>query len=919
VVSCDQSTAYLAPQALAIAELTAASLAGYFGWDFGRTRISIVLTDDQDEANGQSYGIVPLVRIQCRKAPIHWRGETRWLRTVLSHELSHIYTLQQMQRPFDFAVALGYHSDPGRDDLAASHVFGADDLPEWFVEGIAQMGSLAFDADFRDPWRETLLRDAYLHGHLLTLSEMGRFEGTSRESELAYNQGFDFLDYLRRTHPELPLKPLCGSIWTLGFESAFRTRYGRSTEDLYREWVGSLAERFPVVRVDSLGPALLPRRAAPFLWESSLSGPFAIANWNNDDLRLDLFERTASGWNRVESDVGEKAVFVPATRDLWYGRWVRNSAKDAVQMELFRRDSTGRETRETRHARCLAFDANATSLTYAAYDAGTTRIVRRSLPSGTESVLHSFPMDTAVYGLSLGAGETVLLSLGTGNARRSAILDNGIARILWAGAPPTWDAASWRGDTIVFASDASGLPRLFWATESGSWHPIHPGTTGVLGLRVDRSDEGATVLAKVYENGEQRIRRLEGPLGSESAVFDLHARDSDPPASPTRMIASSPVAADIVRLQPVVTLQYQGDHYVDSSQDTHASSTVLALSQNFMDATGDWGFGGQAGVVYAPVEHSLSLWPEFSGGVWRKIWDAVLDASASWASSGSRNVSENFYGVYHVYFAETDLALQLSKPVGLHGLVDLAGGYLWLNRQDEFSSNSPLAHDQTWNWGTVDSRLWYGIEGRYDDRGDRFDPASLGQPGPTLWAWGRRNLSAEPYRFDGSLAWWKGSIGVQGCQWVGDRASLTESVDAYGIAGGIIDSTVVPNAYVAMGGTGPFRGYSDQELDLRDWARIQTTLRVAPFLHRTLPLNALDRFHFAAHLEVGEIRYLVPCPGTPRIGNGMAASWDLSALQSFYLWNVNPSALEVGIGQPLVRFVGSRRNDPYRLFFSLVL
>jgi hypothetical protein len=379
------------------------------------------------------------------------------------------------------------------------------------------------------------------------------------------------------------------------------------------------------------------------------------------------------------------------------------------------------------------------------------------------------------------------------------------------------------------------------------------------------------------------------------------------------------VVADIVRLQPVVTLQYQGDHYVDSSQNTHASSTVLALSQNFMDATGDWGFGGQAGVVYAPVEHSLSLWPEFSGGIWRKIWDAVLDASASWTSSGSRNVPEIANGILHFDFAETDLALKLSKPVGLHGMLDLAGGYLWVNEQVDFTATNTGYRDQTLNLGTVDSRLWYGVEGRYDDRGDRFDPASLGQPGPSLWAWGQRNLTALPYQFDGSLAWWSGSIGAEGCQWVGDRASLTESVDAYGIAGGIIDSIVVPNAFVAMGGTGPFRGYSDQELELRDWARIQTTLRVAPFLHRTLPLNALDRFHLAAHLEVGKIRYLVPGPGIPRIWNAMAASWDLSALQSFYLWNVNPSAVEVGIGQPLIRFIGSRRNDPYRLFFSLVL
>jgi hypothetical protein len=919
VVDYDQSTAHLAPQALDIAERTEATLAGYFGWDPGYTRVSIVLTDDNDEANGDSYGIVPLVHIECRKVPIAWRGETDWLRTVISHELTHIYTLQQMQRPFDLALSWSYHSDPGRDDFMASSAIGAADLPEWFVEGIAQMGSMEFHADFRDPWRETLLRDAYLHGHLLTLSEMGRFEGTSREAELAYNQGFDFLDFLVRTHPELPLKPLCGSIWNLGFESAFRKRYGRSTEDLYGDWVRSLAARFPPAPADSLGTPVLPRRAGPLLWESSVAGPFAITNWNNDDLRLDLFERTGGVWKEDESDVGAQAVFVPATRELWYGRWVRNSAKDVLQMELFRRDSAGRETRETRHARCLAFDADATSLTYASYDAGTTRIVRRSLPSRTETVLHSFPMDTAVYGLFRGGGDTVFLSLGTGKARRSAVLVDGVASVLWARSPSTWDAQRWRGDTLVFASDASGLPRLYWATESGPWHPIHEGSDGVFGLKVDRSGDSPSLLARVYEDGEQRIRRVDGPWGTDSLAVAVPASDSGSWTDPAPMVASTSAVADIVRLQPVFSLQYQGVHLLDSNQDVHASSTYFSISQDFTDAAGQWGFGGRGGIAYSPVAHSLSLWPEFSGGAWRKFGDAVLDASASWTYSGSRDVPEDAYGVYHFDFAETDLDLLLTKPVGLYGLLDLAGGYLWVNEQLDFTSYTSGIPDQTLNYGSIDSRIWYRAGGSYQDLASRFDPAALGQPGPYLWAWGQGNRTAVPYRYQGRLSWWAGSAGAQECSWIGDRASLTGSLDAYGISGGIFDTTVVPSAYVSMGGTGPFSGYSDEYLDLRDWVRFQATFRTDPFLHRTLPLKALDRFHLAAHLEVGEIEYLVAGTGEPSMRNALAANWDLSALQSFYVWNTTPSYVEVGIGQPLIRVVGARRNDPYRLFLSVVL
>ena len=69
-------------------------------------------------------------------------------------------------------------------------------IPHWFIEGIAQNGSYKYKADFRDPNREMILRDAYLNNIILTLKEMNKFEKTSRENELVYNQGFDFILFL---------------------------------------------------------------------------------------------------------------------------------------------------------------------------------------------------------------------------------------------------------------------------------------------------------------------------------------------------------------------------------------------------------------------------------------------------------------------------------------------------------------------------------------------------------------------------------------------------------------------------------------------------------------------------------------------------------------------------------------------------
>ena len=189
-VSYCEETAHLVGRALAIAEETAAALAGWFGYEFSGRRISIVLADQVDEPNGWASGRDPLVFIDCRQAPSLFRGGTDWLRTVITHELSHVYSLRVLNPPVVVGVYAGATSTAEGFDVAASETFGLNALPMWFIEGMAQLGSWRLQADSRDPLREMLLRDALLTGRLLGPAEMARFEGTSRDYELAYNQGF---------------------------------------------------------------------------------------------------------------------------------------------------------------------------------------------------------------------------------------------------------------------------------------------------------------------------------------------------------------------------------------------------------------------------------------------------------------------------------------------------------------------------------------------------------------------------------------------------------------------------------------------------------------------------------------------------------------------------------------------------------
>jgi hypothetical protein len=163
----------------------------------------------------------------------------------------------------------------------------------------------------------------------------------------------------------------------------------------------------------------------------------------------------------------------------------------------------------------------------------------------------------------------------------------------------------------------------------------------------------------------------------------------------------------------------------------------------------------------------------------------------------------------------------------------------------------------------------------------------------------------------------------------GDVASLSEEVDLYGVAGGIDGGLQpLPGTTVSMGGDGPFRGYADDELKLRSWARGVAELRVSPFAKRGSGISWSDRTRLGARIEAGWIQYLSMASWQGDNGGvsgkwiekgAYAASLDFSLRQGFYWWSPDQSWIEIGYARPLARFDFGRRNDPYRFFFELQL
>ena len=940
-VTYDASTAPLADRALGIAEATASQLGTLFGWEFKGDKIAIVLLDDEDASNGLSLGRTALVQIYCRKVPMEWRDETRWLETVLSHELSHVYTLAQMQRPFAFSFGVSDHSDAGLKEWQYGSTTSTDEIPRWFVEGMAQIGSNSFGADRRDPLREVLLGDAFRNGLLLGWEAMARFEGTSRENELVYNQGFDLLLFLRSRYPQVDFRSLCRNLRTGGFLAGIKEGFGKPLSVLYVEWKASLGERFPKLASDSLGPKRFGVHEGLLVTEAGAAGRFAVANWKHDYLRFDLFETGDNGGShRLEKDVGEKVVVDAATGSVWFTASLRNTRKGADQFDLFRRDKRGSVFRETEGARCIAFDVANGELVYASYDAGVTKVTRRDLATAKESLLHSFPYDTAVYEIALGARDTnsklgansVYMVLGTGDATRAAVIGEGGIHVLWARQAPVRSLAPGKGDTLFFAAIDSGVPRLFWSRGEGSWQRVG-GSMPVRSVWMDRSSGEGDLLLGVWEHGGRVVRQLAPDWNRETEPVVRDTLREGLASVNTLGVRWDPGEARqsqgflLLRMPWQVDLGYGIYRQSDTSGRDRSSTWHLGVEEEFVDPTLSSGLGLNVGGFFFPSGVRMpTVLPAFSVWGWMGGGDLKFQIGYSFESraNGQENpvyyVRENF-GIHSV---GTKLDWLLSRRWQAETGID----YTWMNYSYTVGlmDGSNRTHSEDLGKFASNSDAWAALS--FAEGDSRMDPANLGAPGTSGWLYGRYRLAAAKK----DTAWRPGAVLVEGSSGLAarawllyDRASLAAGVEGYGVFGGIDSLYLFAGANRSMGGKAFFAGYADNDLRLRSWICATGELRVSPFAARRSRISWTDRTRIASRLEVGEVQYLSKIEGYDLRGvftrawtekSTLAASWDLSLRQGFYL-DVEPSWLEIGVAIPLERLDFGRRNDPYRLYFGL--
>jgi Tol biopolymer transport system component len=231
-----------------IAEETFAAIAPLFDYKL-RNRIELSLADYDDYSNGWADYTSGAIMIWIPDAQMEFRANNTWLRNVISHEITHILSLESKRRSkmIDMVVDLnlqGPYETVTVQEVAAK----ITPWPNWFVEGIAQLGSERMGHDCWDTRREMLLRTAVMNNRQLSIDEMGVFSHDSRGNEQVYNQGYSFVKFLvNRCGLDTVTSILrSGASERIDFRTEFSNRTGRQVEAFYAEWLDSLRESYKV-------------------------------------------------------------------------------------------------------------------------------------------------------------------------------------------------------------------------------------------------------------------------------------------------------------------------------------------------------------------------------------------------------------------------------------------------------------------------------------------------------------------------------------------------------------------------------------------------------------------------------------------------------------------------------------------------
>lgn len=301
------------------------------------------------------------------------RSTHHWLRDVVTHEFSHLVSIQSGAKLPNFwqGLILGYddyYNAPTQGHFATILPFM--NYPNWLAEGVAQYESARSGFDAWDSHRDMLLRVAVREGKLLSLARMGSFAGNSLEYELGpYTQGFALTRFIGEKYGDESVIKIWSEMSRIHRQTAsaaLERVIGKDGDQVYAEWKESLSQRYEA-QVRALGTPVTGKKLTSegfyhYYPRFTRDGKqlFLLSNQGRDDFRasLMLYDLSDSAMKKKEAErmkavAGIRSFYAVAGDD---STVIYHSAKDEDKNGIHHFDVYSRNARRKPPANPFAED-----------------------------------------------------------------------------------------------------------------------------------------------------------------------------------------------------------------------------------------------------------------------------------------------------------------------------------------------------------------------------------------------------------------------------------------------------------------------------------------------------------------------------------------------------------------------------------
>ena len=525
----------------------------------------IIFTDTDDIANGAAYYYDNKIIIWTMPLDFELRGSHRWLQNVITHEFTHIVSMQKAMKaglkyPGAYLQYMGYEDEKRQDVLygfpntLVSYPLPGTAVPPWLAEGTAQFMYEGADYDNWDTHRDMILRDRVLHNNLLTLTEMNTFGKSGIGNESTYNSGYAICRYIAVKHGSEKLKMIMENLshpFQYSIDNAIEKVTGFSGKELYNNYKNVLEKRYDLLTEtmrenEQKGKILISDGTTNLhpVWSPDGKRFAYISNKNNDYFgQTDLFIYTidTKAEEKISDGVKSTPAWHPDGKTIYYTKKPKIPDKTGSKyFDLFEyRFEAEEETRLTKGTRAFSpvFIPSDSSIVFIATKDGSQNlhqfdfkrnIIRKLTDFDNHKIIHSLFYDSVKEWLIFDHTDHHFRNIGYLSLKDSTYGDF-LNNALWDERDMTVSASG----KIVYSDDRSGIFNLYQIDEESGGQGYITNVTG--GAFMPDVNANGEILFSLYENGGYKIAFLdsvnwisEENVGYSSTYF-LRNKNIQPP------------------------------------------------------------------------------------------------------------------------------------------------------------------------------------------------------------------------------------------------------------------------------------------------------------------------------------------------------------------------------------------------------